>query len=131
MDPFNCGLVPESHGLNYPIPVICLVFALCCNEPGLTQKTYESPLEGALSLGKDGQLRFTSYNFWCSGITPDIFWAVEEAKGRWMALLDEVDPWRSFYNSVQFPDVLHSQFLACGRKATHFNSWYAEIPQVD
>ncbi len=131
MDPFDCGLVPESRGLNYPIPVIRLVFALCCKEPGLTQKTYESPSEGALSLGKDGQPRFTSYDFWCSGIAPDIFRAVEEAKGRWTALLDDVDPWRSFYNSVQFPDVLRSQFPACGSKATHFNSWYAEIPQAD
>ncbi|KAH9016325.1 hypothetical protein EDB84DRAFT_1276909 [Lactarius hengduanensis] len=129
MDPFDCGLVtgPDFY---FPIPIIRIVFALGGKESGVTRKTYTSPSDGALSVDRGGRPRFTSYDFWCSGIYPNIFQAVEEAPERWRALLDDVDPWRTFYNSAQFPDVLRSQFPACGSNEAHFSSWYADVPSM-
>ncbi|KAH9176091.1 hypothetical protein EDB89DRAFT_1882102 [Lactarius sanguifluus] len=132
MDPFDCGLVtgPDFY---FPIPIIRIVFALNGKENkdlGVTRKTYTSPSDGALSTDRGGRPRFTSYDFWCSGIYPNIFQAVEEAPERWRALLDDVDPWRKFYNGARFPDVLRSQFPACGSSEAHFNSWYADIPST-
>ncbi|KAH9052743.1 hypothetical protein EDB87DRAFT_1529590, partial [Lactarius vividus] len=77
MDPFDCGLVtgPDFY---FSIPIIHIVFALGGKESGVTQKMYTSPSDGALSTDTGGQLRFTSYDFWCSGIYPNIFQAVEE-----------------------------------------------------
>ncbi|KAH9172798.1 hypothetical protein EDB89DRAFT_1850878 [Lactarius sanguifluus] len=116
MDPFDCGLVtgPDFY---FPIPIIRIVFALSGKEnkdSGVTRKT-------------GGRPRFTSYDFWCSGIYPNIFQAVEEAPERWRALSDDVDPWRTFYNGARFPEVLRSQFPACGSSEAHFSSWYADI----
>ncbi|KAH9015314.1 hypothetical protein EDB84DRAFT_1567751 [Lactarius hengduanensis] len=129
MDPFDCGLVtgPDFY---FPILIIRIVFALGGKESGVTQKTYTSSSDGALSVDRGGWSRFTSHDFCCSGIYPNIFQAVEEAPERWRALLDNVDPWRTFYNSAQFPDVLRSQFLACGSNEAHFSSWYADVPST-
>ncbi|KAH9052552.1 hypothetical protein EDB87DRAFT_1692195 [Lactarius vividus] len=78
MDPFDCGLVtgPDFY---FSIPIIRIVFALGGKESGVTRKMYTSPSDGALSTDTGGWPRFTSYDFWCSGIYPNIFQAVEEA----------------------------------------------------
>ncbi|KAH9051699.1 hypothetical protein EDB87DRAFT_1582246 [Lactarius vividus] len=129
MDPFDCGLVTRPD-FYFSIPIIRIIFTLGGKESGVTRKTYTSPSDGALSTDTGGRPRFTSYDFWCSRIYPNIFQAVEEAPERWRALLDNVGPWRTFYNSAQFPDVLHSQFPACGSNEAHFSSWFADVPST-
>jgi hypothetical protein len=134
MDPLGCGLLLESDQVDgkFPIPIIRVVFALCNSKaPAVTHKTYSSPSEGASSVDKHGQSRFISYDFWCSGIGPSILQPVEEAPERWAALVDSSDPWRIFYNDAPVPDLLRSQFPACGSNRAHFDSWCAPFPESD
>jgi hypothetical protein len=134
MDPFGCGLLLESDQVDgkFPIPIIRIVFALCSSKaPAVTRKTYTSPSEGASSVDNDGQSRFTSYDFWCSGIGPSILQPVEEAPKRWAALVDKSDPWRTFYNDAPVPDLLRSQFPASGSNRAHLKSWSAYFPESD
>ena len=83
MDPFGCGLLPKSAQVDgrFPIPIIRIVSALCSKELAITHKTYSSASKGASSesIDHDGRPRFTSYDFWCSGVYPSIFRPVEEA----------------------------------------------------
>ena len=129
MDPFACGLLEhDPHYENFPIPIIRIVFALCSNESEFTLKTYSSPLEGASYLDDDGQPRFTSYDYWCSGIDPRVLQPVEEAPDRWAALADKADSWKLFYSQALDPEVLRSQNPGAGQDASHFHSWSAPIP---
>jgi hypothetical protein len=83
MDPLGCGLLPKSAQVDgrFPIPIIRIVFALSSKEPAVTHKTYSSASKGTSSdsIDHDGQLRFTSYDSWCSGVYPSILRPVEEA----------------------------------------------------
>ncbi|KAI9436768.1 hypothetical protein BJY52DRAFT_1097803, partial [Lactarius psammicola] len=123
MDPFACGLL-SLEDRTYPIPIIRIVFALCTNKlPGVAHKAYTSPLEGASYLDADGQPCFTTYDFWCSGISGDVLQPVKEAPQRWAALVDKADSWRTFYNSSLDPSVLRSQTPGSGVDPSHFDSW--------
>ncbi|KAI9445890.1 hypothetical protein H4582DRAFT_1901738 [Lactarius indigo] len=105
MDPFKCGLLDDSDKVNgrFPIPIIRILFSLSINkseEPSFTQMI--QPL-------------FTSYDYVCLGVDPNILRAVDP------------DPWDSFYN-VPVPNVLRSQIPACGNHEAHFISWLSENP---
>jgi hypothetical protein len=133
MDPFVCGLLQETDCIdgNFPIPVIRIVFALRHGESmplGVTQKTYTSPSQGSSYLNDGGQSKFTSYDFWCSGVDPDIIEPVKEAPEIWRALVERADSWEVFYNDALDSNALRSQFPACGVQHSHFDTWTAQIP---
>jgi len=133
MDPFTCGLLHDSDCVdgNFPIPIIRIVFALCPGQSvplGVTRKTYTSPPQGSSYLNDGGHSKFTSYDFWCSGVGPDIIEPVKEEPKRWRALVEKVDPWKTFYDGTLDGDMLRSQFPACGDKHSHFDNWAAQIP---
>lgn len=107
MDPFTCGLLGlDNLSGPFPIPIIRIVFALCSKESVVTHQTYSSPSEGASRVNADGRPCFTSYDFWCSGIRPEVLQPVTEAPERWKALLDETDSWGTFYEGSLNPNVL-------------------------
>ena len=127
MDPFACGLL-NLEDRKYSIPIIRVVFALCTNKvPGVAHKVYTSPVEGASYLGDDGQPWFTTYDFWCLGISGEVLQPVKEAPERWAALADKADSWRTFYNNSLDPSVLRSQTPGSGLDPSHFDSWSAPI----
>jgi hypothetical protein len=72
---FNYGLLDES-GVDghFSIPIICIVFALRGSVRG---HAHEVPVVigrcHAIELRPDGQPRFMSYDYWCSGISPELF----------------------------------------------------------
>jgi len=129
MDPFKCGLLDDTDIVKgvFPIPIIRIVFTLANDVPTLTRKTYESPSDGATSLGNDGQPLFTSYDYVCSGIDPTVLQPVKESESQspnaWKALTNRSNRWTSFYASASAPDILRSQFPGCGSHGGHFNSW--------
>jgi hypothetical protein len=84
--------------------------------------TYQSPFEGTESLDEHGQPLFTSYDFVCSGVGPDILQPVEKFPGAWEALVNR-NPWESFYD-VTTPNVLRSQLPLHGSHEAHCNSWF-------
>jgi hypothetical protein len=125
MDPFKCGLLKDSDKVDgrFPIPIIRIVFSLSApGKPALTRKTYKLPSEGAKILGEGGQPLFTSYDYVCSGVSPEILRPVEDSPDIWAALVNKSDPWESFYE-VTAPDVLRSQLPGCGSHEAHFCSW--------
>jgi hypothetical protein len=133
MNPFKCGLLQDSDCIdgNFPIPIIRIVFELCHGESvplGVTRKTYTSPSQDSSSLDDGGQSRFTSYDFWCSGVDPDIIEPVKGAPVMWRELVDRAEPWKAFYDDALDCDTLRSQFPACGDQYSHFDTWAAQIP---
>ncbi|KAI0247905.1 hypothetical protein BJV78DRAFT_1241652 [Lactifluus subvellereus] len=90
---------------------------------------YSSPSEGANESGFDkrGEPRFTSYDYWCSGIGPDLIQAVRgEADEKWQGLLDLPDEWSSFYDRSPAPDVLRSQIPACSCDESHLDRFLSD-----
>jgi hypothetical protein len=128
MDPFICSLLDNSdkdEDGRFPIPIIRIVFSLSITgHPRFTHVKYKIPSEGAKTFGKDGRPTFTSYDYLCSGIDPNILRVVEESPDSWAALANKRDPWRTFYR-VTAPDVLRSQLPGCGDHEAHFSSWLA------
>jgi hypothetical protein len=131
MDPFKCGLLNDldKEDGRFPIPIIRILFSLSGPGPAVTHQTYESPSEGATILGGDGQPLFTSYDYVCSGVSPEILRPVEDTPDIWAALVNKTDPWKSFYE-VTAPSVLRSQLPACGSHIAHFNRWVDDIEKL-
>ncbi|KAI0253840.1 hypothetical protein BJV78DRAFT_1351441 [Lactifluus subvellereus] len=129
----NCqpALTQFSHismARRFPIPIIRIVFALRGKQSTVTPMSYSSPSEGACSSRFDerGEPRFTSYDYWCSGIGPDLLQPVGKADWKWEALLDLPDGWSSFYNRSPAPDVLRSQFPASSHDKSHLKRWLSD-----
>ncbi|KAI9430204.1 hypothetical protein H4582DRAFT_1820313, partial [Lactarius indigo] len=121
MDPFKCGILDlsDTEDGQFPIPIIRIVFSIS-GPDSITCMDYNKPSDGAVSLGKDGQPLFTSYDFMCSGI--GLFGPVGDSLEVWRALVNKPDRWSSFYN-VPVPNVLRSQLPGCGDREGHFDSW--------
>ena len=129
MDPFHCGLIDKSDDNSlFPIPIIRIVFALRGNQSKVTYMRYSSPSKGALLAGLDkcGEPRFTSYDFWCSGIGPNLLQPVRTANQKRDGLLNKLDRWDSFYKHLLAPDVLRSQFPASSCDKSHMNRWLSD-----
>jgi len=124
MDPFGCSLLNDSDKVEgrFPIPIIRLVFLIAKKEGNstVTQKIYNSPSDGATSLGEDGRLLFTSYDYVCTGISSSVLNVIEQSEaGQWNALAGE----GNIFDGVSAPDVLRSQLPGCGSNVGHFRSW--------
>ncbi|KAI9444320.1 hypothetical protein H4582DRAFT_2071891 [Lactarius indigo] len=121
MDPFKCGILDlsDTEDGQFPIPIIRIIFSIS-GPDSITCMDYNKPSDGAVSLGKDGQPLFTSYDFMCSGI--GLFGPVGDSLEVWRALVNKPDWWSSFYN-VPVPNVLRSQLPGCGDREGHFDSW--------
>ncbi|KAI0253835.1 hypothetical protein BJV78DRAFT_1359880 [Lactifluus subvellereus] len=131
IDPFECGLLDEADfdkSNRFPIPVIRIVFALRGKQSTVTPMSYSSPSEGACSSRFDerGEPRFTSYDYWCSGIGPDFLQPVGKADWKWEALLDLPDEWSSLYNRSLAPNVLRSHFPASSHDKSHLDRWLSD-----
>jgi hypothetical protein len=127
MDPFKCGLLNDADKVNgrFPIPIIRIVFSL--SEPGshsFTQKTYNSPSEGAEALGLDGQPLFTSYDYMCLGVNENILKPVAESGTKsWEALLNKGDMWEELCKDDILSGILRSNFPIDRCDDGHFSSW--------
>lgn len=121
MDPFFCDLVGENDKLD--VPIIRIVFSLGEKTPSLTWQTYESPDDGAETLDEDGRPKFTSYDFWCSGIGPDLLQPVDEynSQEKWEKLLGGGE--KDMFTDSTAPDIRRSQFPAGGTNFGHFDAW--------
>ncbi|KAI0247841.1 hypothetical protein BJV78DRAFT_1285209 [Lactifluus subvellereus] len=134
LDPFQCGLLHKSDlgGSNrrFPIPIIRIVFALRGKQSTVTPMRYSSPSEGAnsSSFNQRGEPRFTSYDYWCSGIGPDLLQPVGKAEAyKWKALLNLPDQWSSFFGHSPAPDTLCSQFPVSSNGKSHLDRWLSNI----
>ncbi|KAH9042332.1 hypothetical protein EDB84DRAFT_1472869 [Lactarius hengduanensis] len=126
MDPFLCDFL--SKDTDFAVPIIRIVFALSGGESSFTQQTYESLDDGAVTFDSHKQPRFTSYDFWCSGIGPNLLRPVDvvldedHAPKKWETLLGKTDKWDHMFSTS---DVRCSQYPAGGSSINHYLNWFA------
>ncbi|KAH9082104.1 hypothetical protein EDB83DRAFT_613711 [Lactarius deliciosus] len=123
MDPYLCDLL-SNEDTDFMVPIIRIVFALGGGKPSFTRQTYGSPDDGAVTFNTNGQPLFTSYDFWCSGIGPNLLRPVEEhALKKWETLLGKTDKWDHTFSASMVPDVRRSQYPAGGSDDGHYRGW--------
>ncbi|KAH8988894.1 hypothetical protein EDB92DRAFT_2068305 [Lactarius akahatsu] len=123
MDPFLCDLLSKED-TDFTVPIIRIVFALGGGKSSFTRQTYGSPDDGAVTFDRNGQPLFTSYDFWCSGIGPNLLRPVEDhALKKWETLLGETDKWDHTFSASMAPDVRRSQYPAGGSDDGHYRGW--------
>jgi len=117
------------NGVFFPIPIIRIVFALCDNEPGVIHMTYTNPAEGRLG-NRSWPTYFTSYDFWCSGISPSILEPVKEAHEKWAALFEKVEPWQTFFESATNRSQHHREVDAHPYVEPNIDHWMDQKPDL-
>ena len=137
MDPFLCSLFHASDledDETFSIPIIRLLFVLRQkpddNGIGVKQQTHKSPSGGAAEGHglKDGRLRFTSYDFIISGLSPQVL--------RPVAMDSSPDSWETLLNKQQCctwyegddAEVVRAQLPGCGTHDAHWTSWVEGLP---
>ncbi|KAH8992517.1 hypothetical protein EDB92DRAFT_1988690 [Lactarius akahatsu] len=125
MDPILCGLVNKDDGPGFTIPIIRIVFALGKGEPSFERMNYDSLTQGATTFDRNGRPQFTSYDFWCSGIGPDLLQPVDKdnAQTNWVTLLSNTDRWDCVFSTSNAPDVQCSHFPGGGDNEDHYSAW--------
>ncbi|KAF8271301.1 hypothetical protein EI94DRAFT_1720854 [Lactarius quietus] len=135
MDPVLCGLLKKADYRDFTIPIIRIVFTLGGEQSSLKHMTYKSPTRlGAATLPVDAAQypKFTSYDFWCSGIGPDLLQPVHEcdakAQSKWEALLRKTNKsYAMFSNPKLAPgsdsNVRWSQYPGGGDDKAHYDAW--------
>ncbi len=93
MDPFALGLFEKNQPT---VPIIRMVFALAATKASVTQVLYGQDTEETCSV----EDRFTSYDFWCAGISPTCLKPVVAAsQSTWEALLHASYGWNKIYDA--------------------------------
>ncbi|KAH8990142.1 hypothetical protein EDB86DRAFT_3104146 [Lactarius hatsudake] len=123
MDPFLCELVSGDDRPGFTVPIIRIVFALGEGVPFFKRMRYKSLEQGTATFDVNGQPQFTSYDFWCSGIGPDLLQPVDEDKTQWVALLDKTDRWDRMFSTSKAPDVRRSHYPGGGGNEDHYGAW--------
>ncbi|KAH9175259.1 hypothetical protein EDB89DRAFT_2092796 [Lactarius sanguifluus] len=123
MDPFLCELVSKDDRPGFTVPLIRIVFALGKGEPSFKRMRYNSLEQGAATFDVNGQPQFTSYDFWCSGIGPDLLQPVDENKTKWVTLLGKTDRWDRVFSTSTAPDVRRSHYPGGGDNKDHYGAW--------
>lgn len=122
MDPFLCQLLEKGDNSNFTVPIIRIVFALGGEKPFLERMVYASPDLGVATLGRKGKPRFTSYDFWCSGIGPGLLHPVEDdEETKWQQLLSKTDKWNGLFSRSKALDVWCSQYPGGGDSDQHYS----------
>src|SRR6266404_1051771 len=120
MDPFTCNLFKTDN----TVPIIRLVFSLR-TPPSLKQMQYTSTF-GTTSF-KDGQPRFTSYDFWCSGTDLGILQPVDETgEERWKLMLTRCDISDGLFGTSSDPALRRSEHPGGGLDLGHYDQWLSE-----
>ncbi|KAH9175335.1 hypothetical protein EDB89DRAFT_2137024 [Lactarius sanguifluus] len=124
MGPFLCDLL-SNEDTDFTVPIIRIVFALGGGKSSFTRQTYRSLDDGAVTFDGHGQPQFTSYDFWCSRIGPNLLRPVDEdhALNKWETLLGKTDKWDHAFSTSKAPDVRRSQYPAGGSNDDHYCSW--------
>jgi len=124
MDPFLCELLGKEDRPQFTIPIIRFLFELGGEKSFVQQQTYATAKDGAATLDANGWPYFTSYDFWCSGLGPGLFLAVDEGEvHKWETLLRKTDSWHDVYSTSKDPDLRRSQHPAGGADIGHFDAW--------
>ena len=130
MDPSPSGILLPGDLVNrvsFPIPIIRIVFALCDKEPAFAHVTYPNQAEGRFA-NRSSPRDFTSYDFWCSGISPSILEPVKEAHEKWAAL---VEPWQTFFESATDRSQYHLELDARPCVEPNIDRWMYQKPDLN
>jgi len=114
-----CGLLSDDELEDFTVPIIRIVFSL----GGENEFRH---IENVSASGTSDS-RFTSYDFWCSGIGLGVLQPVDEdgAMEQWCSLLHKMSPSELKFTDSKAPDVRRSQYPAGGDNLNFFDSWLA------
>ncbi|KAG6887601.1 hypothetical protein C0995_014107 [Termitomyces sp. Mi166 len=115
MDPIKLGILARGDPL---IPVICIVLALGAK----TEHSLRRP------RAVSDPFKFTSFDFWCSGIKSDVLKPVQsQDEAVWQAILAASRPWEELYSSATQPagrKTLSSQNPLAAMNEDFFSSFF-------
>lgn len=127
MDPFECGLLDKSSKTPFTIPIIRILFSLSGDNLAVEPQQYERPSDGAVTLGKDRQPLFTSYDYVCSGVDPNTLQPVQGRPELWRALVNKRTDWHDFLGaSEEERKILCSELPLGGMDDAHFSRWWSD-----
>lgn len=118
MNPFELGVISAPNPNDPPIPIIRVVFALAAKtNPSLTLVRYE-----------DSSSNFTTFDYWCSGISSEVLTPVESRyQATWDDLLQASYPWKQVYTKALNPVSRELRRAANPLAATdlgHYDTWF-------
>jgi len=125
---FSFGFFP-CPDLSLYLTMTTTAMATTITTMTMTHMMYSSPSNSASSLVGEGQPCFTLYDFWCSGVSPDVLQPVKESPDMWLALVDEPDSLKKFYSGAPDLDVLRSQLPGATFNTAQFNSLCGITPR--
>ncbi|KAI0275426.1 hypothetical protein BC834DRAFT_49050 [Gloeopeniophorella convolvens] len=130
IDPFLIGVLDESDPNAGDVPIIRIVFSLSNSQPGLKRMSYSNASEAAYVL-KDGKPRFTSYDYWCSGMSQETLRPVGDNPRAWEEVASGLEPlhWDFSGPPGSALDILQrSMFPLASTNAGHWG-WTDPPPQ--
>lgn len=126
MDSVDCGLLKKANISDFTVPIIRIVSALGGEKSFLKHMTHKSPTQGATNFDAAGHPLFTSYDFWCSGIGPDLLTPVdecnEEAQSKGKISLRKTDKFHDVFSGSKAPSLRRS-YPAGGENQDYFEVW--------
>ena len=124
MDPFECGLLDKSKKDTLTVPIIRIVFWLPGTKHSVTSQVYSSPSNGAAILDDCQQPLITSYDYVCSGVSPDVLRPVKQHPEMWTAMLNKRSDWLDFVDASEEKGILCSELPMGGSDDAHFSRWW-------
>ena len=124
MDPFECGLLDKSKKDTLTVPIIRIVFWLPGTKHSMTSQVYSSPSNGAAILDDCQQPLITSYDYVCSGVSPDVLRPVKQHPEMWTAMLNKRSDWLDFIDASEEKGILCSELPMGGSDNAHFSHWW-------
>jgi hypothetical protein len=119
MDPFALGLFGAEGGVSNR-PIIRIVFALSAKTPSLQ-------LVRVRTLSAEDRHSYTTYDIWCSGLSPDILAPIARQKADvWDALLQASYGWDKLYRTGDSvtQDIRRSMNPGAASHSAHWSQWY-------
>jgi hypothetical protein len=112
MDPYSLKIFKNNTMSD--IKIIRIVFALASNEPSLKVVKVQSSTDKS----------YTTYDIWCSGLSPDILIPVQGKYEVWKALLQASYGWEEIYSGKDVPQELRrSMNPGAALDRHHWSSW--------
>ncbi|KAI0267789.1 hypothetical protein BC834DRAFT_58548 [Gloeopeniophorella convolvens] len=129
MDPFHIKLFDSKDPDAGAVPIIRIVFSLGGDEASFQQMSYAEPQEAAHSkYFVNGHPRFTSFDYWCSGISGETLGPAAESSAQWVALARTACD-RAIFSETASAESMQRKTYPCGSTVlTHWREWVHNPP---
>ncbi|KAI0263025.1 hypothetical protein BC834DRAFT_331317 [Gloeopeniophorella convolvens] len=129
MDPFHLKLFDSKDPDAGAVPIIRIVFSLGGDEANFQQMSYDSAADAAYDhYFVNGHPRFTSFDYWCSGISGETLGPAAESSAQWVALARTACD-RAIFSKTASAESMQRKTYPCGSTVlTHWREWVHNPP---